>query len=76
MAERMLGAIKRVLQKMCPANISDWGLCLDQVLYGTTDVQVLEVNPPLKFFTVSNLDSRKKTKLLFYQVLNRQENSN
>ena len=34
MAERMVGTIKRGLQKMCRANMSEWDLCLDQVLYG------------------------------------------
>ena len=34
MTERMVGTIKQALQKMCRAKISDWALCLDQVLYG------------------------------------------
>ena len=34
MAERMIGTIKRTLQKMCRANMSDWVLCFDEVLIG------------------------------------------
>ena len=34
MTERMVGTIKRALQKMCWANMSDRDLSLDHVLYG------------------------------------------
>ena len=33
-AERMVGTVKRALQKIFRANMSDLDLCLDQVLYG------------------------------------------
>ena len=33
MAERMVGTIKRALQKMCRENMADWDLRIDQVLH-------------------------------------------
>ena len=43
-SERIVGRIKRSLQKLSQANMLDWDLCLNQVLYGyrrrsTTDVK-------------------------------------
>ena len=54
----------------CPGRIYQNGTCaLIEFYAGTADVQVLMVNAPSKFCTVSSLDFREKTKLQFNQVL-------